>query len=111
MMLLPLKPSHTPRHPSEAAAAPGAAAIQPARLTALGTLLGSHVLRDGELVLLILKPSLWFIVFNSLLFAIVVAFIAVAAVTVDRLHEHIYLETGLFFISGSLMWSVLQWMG
>ena len=33
--------------------------------TSLATLLTSHILRDGELVLLILKPSLWFIVFQT----------------------------------------------
>ncbi len=35
-------------------------------------LLTSHILRDGELVLLILKPSLWFVLFNSMRFTGVV---------------------------------------
>ncbi|HEY1923136.1 MAG TPA: PH domain-containing protein [Tepidisphaeraceae bacterium] len=93
-----------------AGAAPAAAAA--GRTTSLGTLLGSHVLRDGELVLLILKPSLWFIVFNSIAFAAGVAIAAVIAAIADhRMHDHFYLELALFFIAGRLMWAVLQWMG
>jgi hypothetical protein len=121
MTLVPLAPSpasypaEAVAHHAEAAAAagaPGATSVSPARTTALGTLLGSHVLRDGELILLILKPSLWFIVFNSLAFAIITGFLAVLAATIDHhMRDQLYLETALFFITGSLMWSVLQWMG
>jgi hypothetical protein len=113
MNLVPIPPSPASAHPAEAAAAaPGAATVSPAKTTALGTLLGSHVLRDGELILMILKPSLWFIVFNSLAFAVVTSFLAVFAAMVDRhTRDQFYVETALFFIAGSLMWSVLQWMG
>jgi len=98
------------QHLAEAAAAAPAAAA--ARTTSLGTLLGSHVLRDGELVLMILKPSLWFIVFNSLAFAIGTAVAAAALALVDRrMHDHFFLEAALFVIIGRLMWAVLQWMG
>jgi hypothetical protein len=98
-------------HAAEAGVA-GGAPIAAARPTSLGTLLGSHVLRDGELVLLILKPSLWFIVFNSIVFAAVVAVIAVALAVVDhRMHDHFYFELAVFFIAGRLMWAILQWMG
>lgn len=99
-------------HPAEAAAGSPAEAIPSARATSLGTLLGSHVLRDGELVLFILKPSLWFIVFNSLAFALVVSFVAAAlALTDRRTHDQFYFEAALFVISGRVMWAVLQWMG
>jgi hypothetical protein len=102
-------------HPAEAAAAPGAAAASPAsavRDSSLATLLGSHILRDGELVLLILKPSLWFIVFNSLAFTLVTAATASVLAAIDRHeHDHFYFEAALFFIAGRLMWAVLQWMG
>jgi hypothetical protein len=100
-------------HPAEAAAAGSAgASIGAARATSLGTLLGSHVLRDGELVLLILKPSLWFIVFNSLGFALITASTAAALALIDhRMHDHFYFEAALFVIAGRLMWAVLQWMG
>ena len=90
----------------------GASPAATAPATSLGTLLGSHVLRDGELVLLILKPSLWFLVFNSIAFAAVVAIIAVILAVIDhRMHDHFYFELAVFFIAGRLMWSVLQWMG
>lgn len=96
-------------HAAEAGAAAAPAA---ARATSLGTLLGTHVLRDGELVLMILKPSLWFIIFNSFAFAVVVAFIAVILAVVDhRMHDHFYFEAAVFFIAGRLMFAVLQWMG
>jgi len=98
-------------HAAEAGVAAGAP-IAAARATSLGTLLGSHVLRDGELVLLILKPSLWFIVFNSIAFAAAVAVVAVVSAVVDhRMHDHFYFELAVFFIAGRLMWAVLQWMG
>jgi hypothetical protein len=108
----PTAPTSSPsagEHLAEAAATP---AVSAARTTSLGTLLGSHVLRDGELVLMILKPSLWFIVFNSLAFAIGIAVAAGALALVDRrTHDHFYLEAALFIIIGRLMWAVLQWMG
>jgi hypothetical protein len=97
-------------HPAEAGAAGAPAAA--ARATSLGALLGTHVLRDGELVLMILRPSLWFIVFNSFAFAVVVAFVAVVLDVIDhRMHDHFFFETALFFITGRLMFAVLQWMG
>ncbi|HEX4055009.1 MAG TPA: PH domain-containing protein [Tepidisphaeraceae bacterium] len=99
-------------HAAEAGAAGAAPSTAAARATSLGTLLGTHVLRDGELVLMILKPSLWFIIFNSFAFAVVVAFIAVVLAVVDhRMHDHFYFEAALFFIAGRLMFAVLQWMG
>src|SRR5205823_8176791 len=55
-------------HPSEA---PAATAEAPG-LTSLAVLLTRHVLRDGELVILLLKPSLWFILLSSLRFAAIV---------------------------------------
>jgi hypothetical protein len=105
----PTSSTSSGEHLAEAAATPAAAAV---RTTSLGTLLGSHVLRDGELVLMILKPSLWFIVFNSLAFAISTAVVAAALALADRrMHDHFFLEAALFVIIGRLMWAVLQWMG
>ena len=100
-----------PAHPAEAAAAPGAV-VAPARTTSLGALLGSHILRDGELIIFIIKPSLWFIVFDSIAFAAGIAVAAIALALVDRqVHQNFYFESALFVISGRLMWAVLQWMG
>ena len=71
-----------------------------------------HILRDGELVLLILKPSLWFIVFAAM---------RVRRGRADRHHRGQAVdarprrlraaEVGAFLIAGRVMWAVLQWMG
>ena len=96
-------------HPSESAA------MAMTRSSPLATLLAGHVLRDGETVLLVLKPSLWFIVFQSITFAAAVILLALSArVLGDRvisLHRVVYLEAAIFVIAGRVMWAVLQWMG
>src|SRR5258706_15947904 len=78
-----------PMHASESAA------VAAPRATSLATLLTGHVLRDGEVVLLVLKPSLWFIVFQSILFAAAVALLLLfARVFGDRplVHRVVFIE-------------------
>ena len=82
-------------------------------VTSLAALLTRHILRDGEVVLLILKPSLWFVVLASMRFAGVVLIGVIAAklwlkppVAAVRVAE-----LGAFLIAARLMWAVLQWMG
>lgn len=80
--------------------------------TSLATLLTRHILRDGELVLLILKPSLWFVVLAAMRFAGVVLIVVIAAKL--WLKPPVALraaEVGAFLIAGRVMWAVLQWMG
>jgi hypothetical protein len=82
--------------------------------TPMSTLLAGHVLRDGELILLLLRPSRWFILLSSLRFmAIVVIFMLLALLFDDKLHgtPRQYVEIGIFLMAGRLMWAVLQWMG
>ena len=98
-------------HPSEGGAAAAAEAL-PFR-TSLAALLTGHILRDGEVVLLILKPSLWFIVFSSMRFT--------AAVLIITIGAQLWLDNsravgsiayaGTFLVAGRVMWAVLQWMG
>lgn len=98
----------------QAAASGNAATVAPNRSTSLAVLLAGHVLQDGELVLLIIKPSLWFIVISALRFIAVVLILMISAALLDnRLpgRNVAYQELGLFAISGRIMWSVLQWMG
>ena len=45
----------------------------------LAALMAGHVLQDGEIVLLILKPSLWFIVLGAMRFVAVVVILMMAA--------------------------------
>src|SRR4029079_5440855 len=70
-----------------AAAAAGAdsVAIAPPRsATSIATVLTSHLLQDGEVVLLILKPSLWFILLSALRFVAVVLILMIAARLLDQ---------------------------
>jgi hypothetical protein len=97
-------------HASEGGVATAAGARPVA--TSLAALLTRHILRDGELVLLILKPSLWFIVFAVMRFAAVVLIGVIAAklwlqppVAVRAA------EAGAFLIAARVMIAVLQWMG
>jgi hypothetical protein len=95
---------------SEGAAA--ATAEEPAAATSLATLLTRHILRDGEVVVLILKPSIWFVPLSSITFIAVVLIGMIAAKVFD---EHLpyspfaYIETGLFLLAGRLMFATLQW--
>ena len=90
------------------------AAVASPHATSLAALLTGHVLRDGEVVLLVLKPSLWFILFQSIRFAaVVVLLLLLARAFGDHLplvHRVAYIEAGVFLIAGRLMGAVLQWM-
>jgi hypothetical protein len=89
------------------------AAAAPARRTPLAALLTGHVLQDGEVVLLILRPSLWFIVLSALRFAAVIAILLIAAKLrdADLPGQNIfYVEAGIFVLAGRVMFAVLQWM-
>jgi hypothetical protein len=89
-------------------------AIAPPRsATSIATVLTSHLLQDGEVVLLILKPSLWFILLSALRFVAVVLILMIAARLLDQRlpgGNLAYQELGLFVLAGRVMWSVLQWM-
>src|SRR4051812_5677439 len=70
-------------HPSEGAAAAAATATAPAT-TSLAALLTRHVLRDGELVLLLLKPSIWFILLSALRTYTLIVTLMIAALVFDK---------------------------
>ena len=133
-----VKPRGRPRYPSSPALPPrdlrthdghlippltvhaaegaGAAAVDaPPAATSMAALLTRHVLRDGELVILLLKPSAWFIVFASLRFSAVVLLL-MGAVFIFDLHQRFemfntlsVIQSGLFLIGARVMWSLLQW--
>jgi hypothetical protein len=92
-------------------AAEGAAAapVAPPIITSVATLLTRHVLRDGELVILILKPSRWYIALSSLKVAAAVAII-LCALHGDP-HIRGFVEVGVSVIGGRVMWATLNWMG
>jgi hypothetical protein len=96
-----------------AAEACPAAASPTAAVTPLGALLARLIVRDGEVVLLVLKPSFWFILLSSLRFIATVAIFAMGAITLEGRYnrEWFYLEAAIFLVAGRIMFSVLQWMG
>ena len=98
-------------HASEGGAAAAADSL-PSR-TSLAALLTGHILRDGEVVLLILKPSMWFILFSSMRFAAAVLIVAIAAqLWIHQAHVAGSIAyAGAFLLAGRVMWAVLQWMG
>ena len=96
-------------HPSDA----GAAAAPSASVSPLAALLSRHTLRDGEVVLLAIKPSFWFILLSSLWFSAIVLLAAMAAICFESQPSHIwvYVEGAIFLVAGRIMWSTLLWMG
>jgi hypothetical protein len=90
-----------------------AAASPAAAVTPLGALLARHIVRDGEVVLLVLKPSFWFILLSSLRFIAVVLIFALGAIAWEGRfnREWFYIEAAIFLVAGRIMWAVLQWMG
>lgn len=108
----PAESSRLAFHPSETGAATADAHSPVA--PSLATLLTRHILRDGELVILILKPSIWFIPLSAIKFIAAVLILLIAA----HLFDHklpsrtlVYIELAVFVLAGRLMWAVLQWMG
>jgi len=97
------------------AAAQGEAVVAPTRTsTTLAALFAGHVLQDGELILLLIKPSLWFMLLSGLKFIGVVLIAMIGAALLDQQlpgRNSVYQELGLFVLSGRVMWGVLQWMG
>jgi hypothetical protein len=93
----------------------GDAAAVPS-VTSVASLLERRVLRDGELILLILKPSRWYILLSSLLFAGCVAIIACALhlsfmSQTSQSPSRYFIDAGLFVVSCRIMWAILNWMG
>jgi len=104
----------TPRFTSTVHASEGGAAAVAGTAPPIATLLTRHILSDGELILLVLKPSLWFILLGSLRFIAVVLILAIAAKIYEEPLPYkniFYVDAAIFLIAGRIMWAVLQWMG
>ena len=84
-----------------------------AAVTPLGAMLARHILRDGEIILLALRPSFWFILLSSLRFIATVAIVTLCAIALESRHnrEWFYIEAAIFLLAGRMMWAVLHWMG
>jgi hypothetical protein len=100
--------------PTQISAADSCPAHAPtAAVTPLGAMLVRHIVRDGEVVLLALKPSFWYILLSSLRFIAVVSILALGAIAWEGRHnrEWFYIEAAIFLLAGRIMWATLQWMG
>jgi hypothetical protein len=91
-----------------------AADVRAARPTSIGMLLTNHVLQDGELVLLVLKPSVWFVPLSS---SWTIGLVLIGLLSALVFDEEIpgrastWVELAIFLIAGRIMWAVLHWMG
>ena len=106
---------HYPRLSFHASEGAGAATAEAAPTsTSLATLLSRHILRDGEIVILLLKPSPLFIALTSLRFAAIVALLVTSIFLFDlndrfHLNTLAVIEAGIFIVAGRIMVAVLQW--
>jgi hypothetical protein len=87
----------------------------PSARAPLAMLLAGHVLQDGEVVLLLLKPSRWFVLLSSLRMIAAAAILAIAG---WKLVPHlwgashlIWAQLFLLVTTARLGWAVLVWMG
>ncbi len=90
----------------------GAAATAANTVATAASVLTRHVLRDGELILLTLKPSRWFIAISSLRFTAGVTLI-LSALQLSRapgVSIRYFVDAGLFAISCRVMWAIVTWM-
>jgi len=80
----------------------------------LVSLLTGNAVNPGEIVQLVIKPSRWFILLNSVFFA---AIVVIAVLGLQLLGKQllapgiISIQFGIVLIAGRLMWSTVQWMG
>jgi len=86
----------------------------PLRRPSLAVLLAGHILQDGEVVILIVKPSLWFLVLSSLPFAAVASILLLWLLLFtnpSRPETVAYVESAVVISVGRVLWAILQWMG
>jgi PH (Pleckstrin Homology) domain-containing protein len=90
-----------------------AAATPMPQRAGLAALFTGHILRDGELILLVLKPSLWFVPIHAAFFSAVVGCLAVGAALAGGVgpRDRIYFDAAIILIGARLMWASLAWMG
>lgn len=113
-----MKTSPPPRHRnaarSDAENAPGEAADTPQARAAV--MLPAELLQPSEIVVLILKPSVWYILLGSLRFLTVTAILAAAALWLNSAGvlnstRHDILSLAVLACAIRLFWQFLDWMG
>lgn len=106
-------PMPCPVSASEAAGATvaPAAAVEARAASSIATLLTRHILRDGEIVLLICRPSLWSIFFSTLPFAAVSLILVMSARLWAPRGLHLAIEAACMLVVCRAGWAVLSWLG
>jgi hypothetical protein len=87
------------------------AAVPVPLATPIASLVTRHLLRDGELILLVVKPSVWFVALSSLRFIALMLILAIAATLSTHGYAHLYVEATVFCIAGRLLFATLNWIG
>lgn len=107
-----LNPQPSVSFPDVRASESAAASATTSARSSMATLLSSHILHDGELVLLILRPSPWFILISSLRTIAAVLILAIAGVMWGpNFSQRVYVDVAAVAIVARLMFGVLAWMG
>lgn len=95
-----------------AAFAGEASAVAPVvAIASVAAILSGHVLRDGEEILLILKPSRWSVAMSCFAFAASVAIVLCIMQLVHAPQFHYYADAALLALATRVMWAILNWMG
>ncbi len=85
--------------------------------TSIRTLLAGRILHDGEVVLLVIKPSFWFIALSGLKFIAAAALLLLLTKIFDdqydflRMHARTNTEAFVLLTAGRLVFASIQWMG
>jgi hypothetical protein len=93
---------------------PAEAAVEATLATPLGRLVAGHLIGDGEIVLLLTRPSLLSILLSGWqLIVFVCLAVALAALNANLLpgHRRDYVQLGVLIIALRLGVSTVQWMG
>jgi len=75
------------------------------------SVLAGQILRDGEVVVFMIKPSLFFVILSSLGWLGALTIATISASIADAHHSHVYVEAATFAAAARLTWAMLVWMG
>lgn len=80
----------------------------------MAAMLTQNVLHNGELILLAIKPSLFYIPFSCLKFCATVLILMIVmkiwGPAMGEYHVRTYIEIGTLLLVGRLTWAAMQWM-
>jgi hypothetical protein len=79
--------------------------------TPTASLVTRHLLRDGEIILLLLKPSLWFILLSSLRSIAITFILAIAARLWTHATTHACADVTIVCVAGRLLLAAASWLG